>query len=191
MLTGSRGNVQCAMTNENEQRRNERVISRDTSVVPRPPYIYTPRRAHKPYSRMCRKDLRKLAEWTESDHAPERKRGVQASRRSRGTCATRPLAWSWSGLLGPVDPRERRWATADEAGDLIRRAGCRSPKDEGRLLPAALRRASRLPELYCELCCELGRGRVLATSRPRRALPPPSQRAGPHGAQAMSCGGGR
>ena len=73
--------------------------------------------------------------------------------------------------LGPVDPRERRWATADEAGDLIRRAGCRSPKDEGRLLPAALRRASRLPELYCELCCELGRGRVLATSRPRRALP--------------------
>ena len=189
MLRGSRGNVQCAMTNENEQRgMRELSVSSDTqwsvrqcSVVPRPPYIYTPRRAHKPYNRMCRKDLRKLAEWTESDHAPERKRGVQASG-TRASWPGRGLA-PWPGL----DPRERRWATADEAGDLIRRAGCRSPKDEGRLLPAALRRASRLPELYCEL----GRGGVLAMLRPRRALPPPPQRAGPHGAQAMSCGGGR
>ena len=171
------------MTNEYEQR-EERESYQSTVVVPRPPYIYTPRRAHKPYNRMCKKDLRKLAEWTESDHASERKRGVL--KLATGAAAHAPLGLVVVWPLGPVDPRERRWATADEAGDLIRRAGYRSPKDEGRLLAAALRRASRLPELYCEL----GRGGVLATLRPRRALPPPSQRAAPHGAQAMSCGGG-
>ena len=161
--------------------------------LPRPPYIYTPRRAHKPYNRMRKKDLRKLAEWTESDHAPERKRGVQASRRSRGTRATRPLAWTpvvvWP--LGPVDPRERRWATTDEAGDLIRRAGCRSPKDEGRLLPAALRRASRLPELYCPLVLRARQGKGAGDVEASPRFTTPFQRAGPHGAQAMSCGGGR
>ena len=88
------------MTNEYEQRgtRESYLYQRSVSpgrcwllVVPRPPSIYTPRRAHKPYNRCaCKRELRKLAEWTESDHASERKRGVQASHRSRGTRATWP-----------------------------------------------------------------------------------------------------
>ena len=154
-----------------------------------PVYVYlhaAPRISH---ITACKKELRKL--WRSGPRATTPQSGSGACKLATGAAAHAPLGLVVVWPLGPMDPRESRWATADEAGDLIRRAGCRSPKDEGRLLPAALRRASRLPELYCELCCELGRGRVLATSRPRRALPPPFQRAGPHGAQAMSCGGGR
>ena len=176
------------MSNEATRKLRERV----SRSPPRPPasptpvYVYlhaAPRISH---ITACKKELRKL--WRSGPRATTRQSGSGACKRAAGAAAHAPLGLVVVWPLGPaLDPRERRWATADEAGDLIRRAGCRSPKDEGRLLPAALRRASRLPELYCEL----GRGGVLATLRPRRALPPPSQRAGPHGAQAMSCGGGR
>ena len=181
------------MTKEYEQRatRNERerVVSQSppapASPTATPVYVYlhaAPRISH---ITACKKELRKL--WRSGPRATTPQSGSGACKLATGAAAHAPLGLVVVWPLGPMDPRESRWATADEAGDLIRRAGCRSPKDEGRLLPAALRGANRLPELYCEL----GRGRVLATSRPRRALPPPPQRAGPHGAQAMSCGGGR
>lgn len=179
------------MTKEYEQRGYEEVERESFTQSPPAPRepdprvrISTRRAAHKPYNRM----QKRAAEVGGVDRErPRPESGSGACKLATGAAAHAPLGLVVVWPLGTVDPRERRWAAADEAGDLIRRAGCRSPKDEGRLLPAALRRASRLPELYCEL----GRGGVLATSRPRRALPPPSQRAGPRGAQAMSCGGGR
>ena len=173
------------MTKEYEQRatRNERerVVSQSppapASPTATPVYVYlhaAPRISH---ITACKKELRKL--WRSGPRATTPQSGSGACKLATGAAAHAPLGLVVVWPLGPMDPRESRWATADEAGDLIRRAGCRSPKDEGGVFcqPHSARRAA------CPSCtassagegCWRRRG-LAALCRPHPKGPAPMER---------------
>ena len=68
---------------------NERNERESYIRPPTPGYIYTPRRAYKPYNRMQKRAAEVVAEWTESDHAPQS--GSGACKRAAGAAAHAPL----------------------------------------------------------------------------------------------------